>query len=84
MKQGKQLTHPEPKEITLARVLHALSDPARLQVVAELANGKERGSSEFDCGLAGSTLSHHLKVLRLAGIINHRKEGTRCFVALRP
>jgi DNA-binding transcriptional ArsR family regulator len=84
MKQGKQLTHPEPKEITLARVLHALSEPARLQVVAELANGKERGSSEFDFGLAGSTLSHHLKVLRLAGVINHRKEGTRCFVMLRP
>jgi DNA-binding transcriptional ArsR family regulator len=84
MKQPKQLTHPSPKEITLARVLHALSDPVRLSVVADLAGGKERGSSEFDCGVAESTLSHHLKVLRLAGVINHRKEGTRCFVVLRP
>jgi DNA-binding transcriptional ArsR family regulator len=56
----------------------------RLSVVAELASGQERGSSEFDCGVAESTLSHHLKVLRLAGVIRHRKEGTRCFVALRP
>ncbi len=84
MPQAKQLTHPRPKEITLARVLHALSDPVRLSVVADLAGGKERGSSEFACAVASSTLSHHLKVLRLAGVINHRKQGTRCFVALRP
>ena len=56
----------------------------RLSVVADLAGGDERGSSEFKCGVAESTLSQHLKVLRLAGIILHRKEGTRCFVALRP
>ena len=84
MPQAKQLMHPRPKEITLARVLHALSDPVRLLVVADLAGGRERGSSEFACGVASSTLSHHLKVLRLAGVINHRKQGTRCFVALRP
>jgi DNA-binding transcriptional ArsR family regulator len=84
MKQARQLEHPSRKEITLARVLHALSDPVRLSVVAELASGHERGSSEFECGVAESTLSHHLKVLRLAGVINHRKEGTRCFVTLRP
>jgi DNA-binding transcriptional ArsR family regulator len=84
MRQGRRFTHPKAKEITLARVLHALSDPVRLSVVAALAGGDERGSSEFKCGVAESTLSHHLKVLRLAGVITHRKEGTRCFVALRP
>ncbi len=25
-----------------------------------------------------------MQVLRLAGVINHRKDGTRCFVSLRP
>jgi DNA-binding transcriptional ArsR family regulator len=84
MSRAKQLAHPSPQEITLARVLQALSDPVRLAVVADLAESDERGSSEFDCGVAESTLSHHLKVLRLAGVIVHRKEGTRCFVALRP
>jgi DNA-binding transcriptional ArsR family regulator len=84
VKQARQLSHPGHKEITLARVLHALSDPVRLAVVADLAGGKERGSSEFECGVASSTLSHHLKVLRLAGVIRHRKEGTRCYVMLRP
>lgn len=84
MKQAKQLRHPNRKDITLARVLHALSDPVRLSVVADLAAGTERSSSEFECGVANSTLSHHIKVLRLAGVINHRKAGTRCFVMLRP
>ena len=79
----KQLEHPSPGELTLTGVLGALSDPVRLSIVAQLASG-ERGSSAFDCDIANSTLSHHLKVLRLAGIIQHRKEGTRCFVALRP
>jgi len=71
--------HPELC-ITLSRT----ADAVRLSVVADLAGGTERGSSEFNCGIANSTLSHHLKVLRLAGVINHRKEGTRCFVTLRP
>jgi len=84
MSRTKQLEHPSAEEITLERVLQALSDPVRLSVVADLAQGDERGSSAFDCGVAESTLSHHLKVLRLAGVIVHRKEGTRCFVALRP
>jgi DNA-binding transcriptional ArsR family regulator len=33
--------------------------------------------------VAKSTLSHHLKVLRAAGLTRTREEGTRCFVRLR-
>jgi DNA-binding transcriptional ArsR family regulator len=84
MKQAKQLEHPESEEFTLSRVLHALSDPIRLEVVAGLADRAERSSSAFACCVANSTMSHHLKVLRMAGVITHRKEGTRCFVSLRP
>ncbi len=80
----KQLQHPRPREMTLTGVLGALSDPVRLSIVRELAGSGECGSSAFDCDIANSTLSHHLKVLRLAGIVQHRKEGTRCFVSLRP
>jgi DNA-binding transcriptional ArsR family regulator len=79
----KQLQHPNPGDITLTGVLGALSDPVRLAIVGELAGCGERGSSNFNCDVANSTLSHHLKVLRLAGVIQHRKEGTRCFVSLR-
>ena len=84
MKQVKQLDHPDDQEFTLSRALHALSDPVRLEIVANLGDGSEHSSSAFACGVANSTLSHHLKVLRLAGIVAHRKEGTRCFVSLRP
>lgn len=79
----KQLDHPEISQITLAAVLAALGDPVRLEIVHSLRQG-ERGASAFECNLANSTRSHHLKVLREAGVIAHRKEGTRCFVALRP
>jgi DNA-binding transcriptional ArsR family regulator len=79
----KQHPHPDPDEMTLTEVLAALADPVRLSIVARLAEG-ERGSSDFDCNVASSTLSHHIKALREAGIIRHRKDGTRCFVSLRP
>lgn len=79
----KQLPHPLPNEITLTGVLAALSDPVRLSILTTLADGREHhwGELEVDVGL--STLSHHVKVLREAGVINHRKEGTRCFLSLR-
>ena len=80
----KQFDHPTSDAMTLTGVLAALSDPVRLSIVDQLTRCAERGSSEFDCDIANSTLSHHLKVLRLAGIIQHRKEGTRCFVSVRP
>ena len=80
-----QLLHPEPEEITLSGVLAALSDPVRMAIVTRLAAspGSERPWGEFDLGVCPSTLSHHMKVLRTAGLIDHRKDGTRCFISLR-
>lgn len=81
----RQLRHPEAGETTLEGVLGALSDPVRLRIVATLAeSGAERPWGDFDVNVGASTLSHHMKALRLAGVIVHRKEGTRCFVSLRP
>ena len=79
----KQLPHPGTDQITLTGVLAALSDPIRLAIVATLARTGERGWSEFEVPVCKSTLSHHMKVLREAGIIQHRKDGTRCSIALR-
>jgi DNA-binding transcriptional ArsR family regulator len=79
----KQLDHPEISQIDLADVLAALGDSVRLEIVRSLREG-ERSASAFECNVANSTRSHHLKVLREAGVIAHRKEGTRCFVTLRP
>jgi DNA-binding transcriptional ArsR family regulator len=80
----RQLRHPRIEEVTLTGVLAALSDPVRLSVVSTLAEGGERNWGEFDVEVCNSTLSHHLKVLREAGVVAHRKDGTRCFVSLRP
>lgn len=80
----RKLKHPDPGEITLVGVLSALGDPIRLSIVASLARGGERCWSDFDVPVGGSTLSHHLKVLRLAGVIGGRQESTRCYVSLRP
>jgi DNA-binding transcriptional ArsR family regulator len=75
--------HPDPAEFTLTAVLAALSDPVRVGVVRLLSDGRERGWGELRAPVAKSTLSHHLRVLRDAGITRTRQEGTRCFLVLR-
>ncbi len=79
----KQAHHPELDEISLTAVMAALSDPIRMGLVRLLADGRERGWGELRAPVAKSTLSHHLRVLRDAGITRTRQEGTRCFVVLR-
>ncbi|MFD8692865.1 ArsR/SmtB family transcription factor [Streptomyces sp. NPDC059651] len=74
---------PAESEITLPRLLGALSDPTRLGIVRVLSDGVERGWGQFRAPVAKSTLSHHLKVLREAGVTRTRQEGTRCYVTLR-
>ena len=75
--------HPTPAEFTLTAVLGALSDPVRVGVVRLLADVRERGWGELRAPVAKSTLSHHLRVLRDAGLTRTRQEGTRCFLLLR-
>jgi DNA-binding transcriptional ArsR family regulator len=65
-------------EIVLPRVLGALSDPTRLGIVRVLADGAECG-----WGQLRAPLSHHLKVLREAGVTQTRQEGTRRRFPLR-
>jgi DNA-binding transcriptional ArsR family regulator len=78
----RQPYHPDTASITLTGVLYALSDPARLEIVRSLENGKEKPCGDF--GLhTKSTMSHHFKVLREAGITRTRTEGRRRFTSLR-
>jgi DNA-binding transcriptional ArsR family regulator len=76
--------HPEIAEVTLAEVLHALSDPVRLTILRALIPGEETAWNAFMVDVAPSTLSHHMKVLRNAGLIANRRDGMRCLVSLRP
>jgi DNA-binding transcriptional ArsR family regulator len=76
--------HPLRDELELAAVLHALSDPMRLQIVAELAaDGGERTCSSFNLPIVKSTCTHHFKVLREAGLIRQRVMGTKRVNTLR-
>ena len=79
-----ELTHPERDEIQLPAVLHALSDPVRLGIVAALREcGDERRCGSFGAPVSKSTLTHHFRVLREAGIIAQRQEGTARLNRLR-
>ena len=76
--------HPAPKDFELPAVLHALSDPQRLQIVRILADDPEpRPCGTFGLEVSKSTATHHFRVLREAGIIEQRIEGTAKFNTLR-
>jgi DNA-binding transcriptional ArsR family regulator len=60
----------------LARVLHALGDPVRLDIVRQLAHQGEIPCGGFGVEMPKSSLSHHFRVLREAGILGMRSEGT--------
>ncbi|MFH8409931.1 ArsR/SmtB family transcription factor [Streptomyces sp. NPDC018019] len=79
----RQPEHPDLQDIQLARLFSALGDPARLRIMAVLADRAEHQREDFTVDVAPSTLSHHMKILREAGLTRHRFEGTRCFVSLR-
>lgn len=80
----RSVEHPPAEAIDLATVLAALGDPIRLGIVKVLSDGLEHVQADFDVNVGQSTLSHHMKTLRSAGIVHSRPEGTRCFVSLRP
>ena len=84
MRESPTLDPPvEAPELELATVLHALSDPIRLRIVAELADGSERSCGAFELPITKSTCSHHFRVLREAGVISTRVVGKNRFNALR-
>jgi DNA-binding transcriptional ArsR family regulator len=60
----------------LHEVLAALGDPVRLHILRQLADRGEVPCGGFGLDLAKSTLSHHFKVLREAGLVGARSEGT--------
>jgi len=76
-------SHPPTETLSLARVLHALSDPVRLSLVQSLATNGEQACGALNLAVAKSTASHHFRVLREAGVIQMRPEGTYFVNSLR-
>jgi DNA-binding transcriptional ArsR family regulator len=80
---GAGVAEPDVDAIELAAVLHALSDPLRLRIVARLAEGEECACNGFGLPVGKSTCTHHLRVLREAGVIHQRCAGKARLNSLR-
>lgn len=79
----RAIAHPASGELALTAVLHALSDPVRLEIVRELSDNGECPAGMLPAPVAKSTLSHHLRVLRDAGLTRTRADGVQRLVSLR-
>ena len=68
-----------------ADVLKVLADETRLSVVEQLLDGaKHVGEINQSLNIEQSLLSHHLRVLRDAGLVDSRREGKQVFYSLSP
>jgi ArsR family transcriptional regulator len=69
-----------------ARLFKALSDPARLAILRQLRSQDEVSACDFVdcCGVAQPTVSHHLKVLREAGLVRGERRGLWVYYRLEP
>jgi ArsR family transcriptional regulator len=83
---GEPLSAEEAAE--LARVFKAIADPVRLRLLSLIAS--HGGGQACVCELTGAfaltgpTISHHLKVLREAGLIDGERRGTWIYYRVRP
>jgi DNA-binding transcriptional ArsR family regulator len=78
-----ELDEPDLARVPVTAVLAALADDVRLQIVRALADGGEFACGTFEFGVSKATRSHHLKVLREAGLTRTRIAGTTRYVRLR-
>lgn len=76
--------HPHLKDVSIEQIFKALGDPIRLAAVVELmASEGEMACGTFTHNVTKPTFSHHLQILREAGITMTRMEGTKKFVSIR-
>jgi DNA-binding transcriptional ArsR family regulator len=76
----RPLFHPAEDDITVEGILHALSNPTRVRIFAELAEGGCPQTCSAFLNVAGrgmpkSSLSEHFRVLREAGLIRSKRQG---------
>jgi DNA-binding transcriptional ArsR family regulator len=81
------VVEPAADEMLLPRVLAALADPHRLATVRFLARNGESWCAqvrqEAGLELSKSTFSHHLRIMREAGLVTKRIQGARGYAQLR-
>jgi DNA-binding transcriptional ArsR family regulator len=74
---------PVYEEMTLLKMLDALSDEVRLEIVLKLAVNGEVSRKSFGFTMHKSSLSHHVKVLKEARMITSRRVGKDWVYSLR-
>src|SRR4051812_34436786 len=83
----KDARHPAIEDLRLSTVLAALADPVRLAMVRTLAVRGESPCVELHHAarltISQPTFSHHQRVLREAGILRERVQGTQRIISLR-
>jgi DNA-binding transcriptional ArsR family regulator len=76
----RPLFHPSIEDVTVEAILHALSDPVRVAIFADIAGSNcSQTCSDFlhvsEKAIPKSTLSQHFKALREAGLIRGERHG---------
>ncbi len=68
------------------RLLAALADPVRLEILRELSGASEICACDFTdcCTVSQPTVSHHLKVLREAGAVVSERRGSSIYYRISP
>ncbi|HEY9268797.1 MAG TPA: metalloregulator ArsR/SmtB family transcription factor [Methylotenera sp.] len=80
----RKIQHPNIDQVELTDIMYALADPTRLEIVALLANaGKQMTCGEINLNRPKSSMSHHFKILRAAGLVETLIEGTEHMNSLR-
>lgn len=80
---ARPLQHPNPEDIGLDGILHALADPVRRSIVGKLLARGEMNCGETCGDLAPSTISHHHRILRESGLIRSEKRGVAVINSVR-
>jgi DNA-binding transcriptional ArsR family regulator len=76
----RPLFHPSIEDVTVEAIMHALSDPVRVAIFADIASAScPQTCSNFvnisQKTIPKSTLSQHFKALREAGLIRGERQG---------
>ena len=83
---GAQMSTEQAEQV--APLLKALADPVRLRLVSLIASSQSGEACVCDLNdafdLTQATISHHLKVLHTAGVLDRDKRGVWVYYAVRP
>ncbi|MCX5449458.1 MULTISPECIES: ArsR/SmtB family transcription factor [Streptomyces] len=77
--------HTHPDDVPVLTALSALADPVRMHLIRTLAEHPDwtLSCSNFDVSVGRAAKSHHFSVLRDAGLVEQRDQGTKRLNRLR-